>query len=876
MDRRSHGTSKLGLWFPAALILTIGIAGSLAAFWLIRQGEYAAAVERFALRADWRTADLENKINSDVLPIAGIAAHLATVDPLTPAGFASAVTARYAYAPERRPLVVSWVARVPGEERARFEASVRAAGIPDFAIRNIVTEGGQERFVPAPARDVYYPVHLGMGFEGVPRPLGVDFAADGARRAAIERALDSGEPRSLIFVPRERAAPLADLGISMYVPVYAGGGIPATAPERRARARGVIGGTFLVERILGRAIDDTPAMLERLLVYADPPSASGARAFAEFAPGAGEFRVRRESVDLAALPGLRLDRAIDVVGTPWYLVFNFAPELITAQRSWAPWTWLAFGLIATALLALAMFLARRRTEVMALLASRTAADLAERDRGLRQANSQIAAIVAASPVAIVSLDGAGRVTSWNPAAERITGYEASETVGNVPPVLEAPEASAQAGSGGTLAKGKHRDGSEIELLMSSAPIVGDGGEAGRIVVAVDVTDRNRLDRQLHQLQKMETIGQLTGGLAHDFNNLLGIIIGNLDLLAERLANDREGSELAQAALSAGLRGADLNRALLAFSRRQPLQPRTVDVNEAVRGMSALLRRTLGEQIEVRLQQAHDLANALVDPAQLEAALLNLSVNARDAMPKGGALTIETANAHLDESYVAANADALAGDYVCVSVTDTGTGMAPEVVARAFEPFFTTKDVGKGTGLGLSMVYGFIKQSGGHAKIYSELGHGTTVRLYLPRAAAASARLDGAAVAREAVPSGRETILVVEDNEQLRAVAVRLLDELGYRIREVRNGHEALALLRATPDKVDLLFSDIVMPGGLDGRTLASEAVKLRPGLKVLLTSGFTEASGIAEGVLGAAVSFVAKPYRRHELARRVRQVLDNE
>jgi len=238
------------------------------------------------------------------------------------------------------------------------------------------------------------------------------------------------------------------------------------------------------------------------------------------------------------------------------------------------------------------------------------------------------------------------------------------------------------------------------------------------------------------------------------------------------------------------------------------------------------------------------------------------------------LTIETANAQLDETYVTANADTPPGDYVMASVTDTGTRMPPEVAARAFEPFFTTKEVGKGTGLGLSMVYGFVKQSGGHAKIYSEPGHGTTVRLYLPRAAGATAQPDGTKPGKDVAPSGRETILVVEDNEQLRAVAVRLLGELGYRVREVGTGREAIELLRADREKVDLLFSDIVMPGGVDGRALASEAVKLRPGMKVILTSGFTEASGIAQGMLDGSMIFVSKPYRRHELARRIRELLD--
>lgn len=379
--------------------------------------------------------------------------------------------------------------------------------------------------------------------------------------------------------------------------------------------------------------------------------------------------------------------------------------------------------------------------------------------------------------------------------------------------------------------------------------------------------------QLHQAQKMEAVGQLTGGLAHDFNNLLMIIIANLDLLETMLKGQPAAQKLVNAAVGASLRGAELTKQLLAFSRRQQLQPQPVDLNQLVSATAELLRRTLGEAIAIRTAFGRQIWTADADPSQVESALVNLSINARDAMPGGGALTIETANVTLDDVYVADNPDATAGDYVMLAVTDTGTGMPPDVVRRVFEPFFTTKPIGQGTGLGLSMVYGFAKQSGGHVKIYSEPGHGTTVRLYLPKAREQRT----AAPIEESGDGGSlqgndEVVLVVEDNEDVRSVTARQLGILGYRVIEAETAAEAMRVIDGDA-RVDVMFTDVVMPGGVSGFDLAENARARRPDLGILFTSGFTEVSLRNNAALEQSAGLLSKPYRLEALARKIREAL---
>ncbi|MBS0445189.1 MAG: PAS domain S-box protein [Proteobacteria bacterium] len=379
---------------------------------------------------------------------------------------------------------------------------------------------------------------------------------------------------------------------------------------------------------------------------------------------------------------------------------------------------------------------------------------------------------------------------------------------------------------------------------------------------------------LRQSQKMEVVGQLTGGVAHDFNNLLQIIVGNLEVLRRGLPHDA-GRLLraANSAMGGARRAASLTRRLLAFARRQPLDPKPIDVNALVAGMSELLHRTLGETIMVETVLGAAIWRTEADPNELEAAILNLAVNARDAMPDGGGLTIETANAQLDAAYAAAHAEATAGDYVVMSIADTGSGMDEATLRQAFEPFFTTKPVGKGTGLGLSQVYGFVRQSGGHVRIDSALDIGTTVRIYLPRLVGAAPVEQEADEALLPASAPQETILVVEDDDDVRTNSVETLRDLGYRVIEAHDGASALSLLERQ-QRVDLLFSDIVLPGGMTGAQVAAEATALRPGLKVLFTTGYARDAIVHGGRLDKGLHLLQKPFTHAELAGKVRDVLD--
>ena len=389
------------------------------------------------------------------------------------------------------------------------------------------------------------------------------------------------------------------------------------------------------------------------------------------------------------------------------------------------------------------------------------------------------------------------------------------------------------------------------------------GQALRLKVQREDELRQTLEKLQHA-QKMETVGNLTGGIAHDFNNLLGILIGNLDLMKELVPEDEELTELVDEALEAGLRGRELNRRLLAFARRQSLNPEVIDVNESLTGMTKLLRRTLGEAIEIVLRCNASVWPVLVDPSQLETAILNLGINARDAMANGGTLTLETRRVHIDDSVAQQDIEMQPGDYVLLAVTDSGTGMTPDVLKRVFDPFFTTKEVGQGTGLGLSMVHGFIKQSGGYVTIYSEPGHGTSVRLYLPRDRSEPVEADDSEVDQTEPHGDGQTVLVVEDNEGMRRVARKQLMELGYQVIEADNASAAIELLNAGT-RVDLVFSDVVMPGEMDGIGLATLLADAYPDLPVLLTSGFTARPSNDErwkNFSNIDTELLMKPYRR--------------
>jgi PAS domain S-box-containing protein len=512
-------------------------------------------------------------------------------------------------------------------------------------------------------------------------------------------------------------------------------------------------------------------------------------------------------------------------------------------------------------------------------------DRVNRDAQLRLLQTAIAHL---NDVVIITdaepIDDPGpRIVFVNDAFERRTGYTREEIIGKTPRLLQGPQTSLA-----ELTRIRNalrrwqpvraelcnytKSGEIYWVELEIVPLANEKGWFTHwVAIERDVTERHLLQAKLDRLQRMEAVGQLTGGVAHDFNNLLTVMLGNAELLAEELQGNRTLAEHARLIVQAGSQGAQLTQRLLAFARRQPLEPQPLSVNEVVSSLEELLRRTLGEHIELEFVIAPDAWPAMVDPSQLEDALLNLALNARDAMPTGGRLTIETGNVHLSDDYAESQVDIEPGDYVMLAVSDTGCGIAAKDQKRLFEPFFTTKAKGKGTGLGLAMVYGFIKQSGGHISVYSEQGQGTTFRLYLPRSLQAPRAIAPVEDIPLHVPGG-ETILLVEDDPLVRKYAHDQLQALGYTVISAPGGSQALEVIQ-TAQPIDLLFTDVIMPGGMSGRELADRAKGLRPGLKVLYTSGYTENAIVHHGRLDPGVLLLSKPYRRIELARKIRQAL---
>lgn len=523
----------------------------------------------------------------------------------------------------------------------------------------------------------------------------------------------------------------------------------------------------------------------------------------------------------------------------------------------------------------------KQREVEKTLEAQVAERTADRDRMWRLSQDMMIIVEDAADVIIQAI---------NPAWTRTLGWTEDELVGRSAIDFVHPDDMSLAGrnrpyveetwgDGRTLRRYenryRHKDGSW--RWISWTVVAQDGILQG---VGRDVTaEKERAEAlalaeaQLHQAQKMEAVGQLTGGIAHDFNNMLAIVIGSLGLLKRRLAKgDLNIERFADSALEGANRAATLTQRLLAFSRRQPLKPEPIEVGRLVSGMSEMLTRTLGETIQTETVLSAGLWRSHADPHQLESALLNLAVNARDAMPAGGKLTIETANVDLDERYAARHPGLAAGQYVMIAVTDTGSGMDADTMAKAFDPFFTTKDVGKGTGLGLSQVYGFSRQSNGHVKIYSELGRGTSVKLYLPRSAVQDEVAGPVSAKGLAYADGAITILMVEDEPAVRQFGAEALAELGYRVLEADGAATALRLLDAH-DEVALLFTDVVMPD-VDGRKLAEEAKRRRPDLKVLFTTGYTRNAVVHNGVLDPGVELLGKPFTVEQLGAKLRSVLD--
>jgi PAS domain S-box-containing protein len=491
--------------------------------------------------------------------------------------------------------------------------------------------------------------------------------------------------------------------------------------------------------------------------------------------------------------------------------------------------------------------------------------------------------------AIYMLDPTGVIVSWNPGAERIKGYTAEEILGRSFHQFYTPEDQAKGLPAQALAMAEatgkfegegwrvRKDGSKFWASVLIDALRGEDGQLiGFAKITRDMTERRLMQEQLHQSQKMEAIGQLTGGVAHDFNNLLTVILGNLDRLSQTLPPEQiRWRRAVDQALEAGQRAANLTQQLLAYARRQPLKPKPVDVNRLLERWTEVLRRTLPERINIRRIADDHVGFAEVDPNQLESALLNLAVNGRDAMPSGGTLTIETATAHISAADARLLPEFKAGNYVLICVTDTGSGMAPAVLERAFEPFFTTKPIGQGTGLGLSQVFGFVKQSGGHVKIYSRPGHGTTVKVYLPQLNAADVNFTDSNQSTKIGSSAHtETILLVEDNDAVRTFTTDCLRDFGFNVMEAADASEALKILDQN-SRIDLLFTDIGLPG-LNGRELAATVHRRYPRVRLLFTSGYAQMPGTTTSNALADIPLLSKPFTRAQLYQRISEALGPE
>lgn len=485
--------------------------------------------------------------------------------------------------------------------------------------------------------------------------------------------------------------------------------------------------------------------------------------------------------------------------------------------------------------------------------------------------------------AIITKTLEGIITSWNKAAEDLFGFSAAEAVGQSILIIVPEHGRDEEGDILLrINKGDHIDhfeterrsktGRLIEVSLSVSPVRSAAGTLiGATKIIRDMSRQKESDRQLRQAQKMEAVGQLTGGIAHDFNNILAVIMGTVEIVGEQLRDRPDLRAIVDMIDNAATRGAELTARLLAFARKQPLSPQPTDVNALVQQTAGLLKHTISENIELAVDLKPHLAAAMVDPDQLVTAILNLALNSRDAMPDGGKLTIETGDASFNEDYVADNPDALIGQKLMIAISDNGSGIPEDLREKVFDPFFTTKAVGRGSGLGLSMVYGFVKQSQGHIKIYSEMGSGTTVKIYLPQAVSDAQPISHAAL--EPVWKGDERVLVVEDDEMVRETTRRQLEALGYDVYTAANAATALNRLHEHQN-IDVLLTDVVMPGVMNGRLLAEEATRLQAGLKVVFMSGYTENAIMHHGRLDPGVLLITKPFRRADLAKIMRRALD--
>ncbi len=767
---------------------------------------------------------------------------------------------------------------VPAESLDAHVAAIRQEGFPDYSVH------------PPGSRDIYTAITLIEPFNDMNRrAFGYDMYSDAVRAVAMGRARDTGlVSLSGTVTLVQEADTDVQRGFLIYMPLYRPGMPTTTLEERRAALTAWIYAPFRVDDFISGVGGERSSEL-RVSIY-DRDSIGGrtcvfACSEAETAPPS----LFNTSID-ASIAGRNW--LIDVHSRP-----SFEDELDFGVARIIAVGGAAFSLL-LALLVWALASGRSRAEA---LATRMTGELRASARRIAAEQQRMEVILENSHDAFVATDIDGRITDWNRQSARLFGWSAEEALGQKLSELVFPgdrvrtplglrpfpdDGPAQEVNDRVEAVAVHRDGYELPVELAVATIRQPDGFTSNAFIR-DLRSRKETEEReslrqkaleeariaLQRAQKLEAVGKLTGGVAHDFNNVLQIISGSIQLLLNNKVSGEDYEKRLNMVMAAVERGAKLSSQLLAFARRQPLQPAVINLARMLRNMDDLLRRALGESIEIETVVAGGLWNTLVDPNQLENVILNLAINARDAMQGSGKLTIELGNAMLDDDYVQARPDLQPGQYVEIAITDTGSGMSEQVIEQVFEPFFTTKPEGEGTGLGLSMAFGFVKQSGGHIQLYSEPDEGTTVRIYLPRSLEEKEDIE---VRQDIeVRGGTERILVVEDDAGVQEAVVGLLIELGYTVLRANNGQEALEVIRSG-EAIDLLFTDVVMPGPVRSTELVRQARELLPGVAVLFTSGYTHNAIVHGGRLDPGVELISKPYRREQLARKLRHVFANQ
>ncbi len=843
---------------PVVLALVIGSVLSMLAYAATRGWEDDRTMLRNEREALVQTESLRQEISSSIEAVISIKALFSASIKVERAEFGAFAEIEIGEG-HSGIQALEWVPRVAAADRADFEAAARDDGLAGFIFTERETQG---RMVAVAPRAEYYPVYFVEPFAGNEAAAGFDLGSDPTRLAALEKARDSGK-----IVATKRITLVQEIGdqygFLVFIPIYRPSAPADTVEARRATLLGFGIGVLRVGDIVESALMHIGRVTDTMDMFV----------FDTTAPAGQQILYPKSAtvenpadIDVAGC----VNTPIGVGGRDW-LVVHCPRGAMAAIGHWQSWVALIAGLTLTGMLMSYLLLMLRQTNKTNMATER-----------LRTSEKRYRDIFDNAHDMIQSVDREGRFVFVNQAWIAAMGYTMDDLadINAVDLITAESKAHCQEVFKACMAGNPRnnvpvtfirKDGRLLEAEGNIAPQI----SAGRVVATQgifrDITERMHLEEQLRQAQKMEAVGQLTGGIAHDFNNLLAIIIGNVELLEDRLGSE---DKLLNAVLRTATRGAELTHRLLAFSRQQSLRPQVIDLEELISGMSQMLGRTLGETTEIVVRADPNLWAALADPGQVENALLNLVLNARDVMPSGGKLTIECLNTRLDGAYVAKYPGAKTGDYVVLAVSDDGSGMTAEVQAHAFEPFFTTKEVSLGAGLGLSMVYGFARQSGGHVNIYSEEGKGTTVTLYLPRAEEMEQRNN--VNKEEDIPRGRgEVILVIEDDPDVRAMAARMLEGLGYRVIDVPETAIANNVL-AGGITVDLVLSDVVLPGGTSGPEFAEEIRTTYPGLKIIFMSGYPAEATKHDGFPGATTDQVLlnKPFLKRQLAKAIRDALN--